>query len=325
LTFLFDGARAGKAAVAKARTVCQEAGLFARVAVLPDGTDPDDFVRKQGPEALGRVLKAAHGMPDYLLEDSLERVLAVIPEDVELRSARMEEVRQLLASEEDPAVRATLRERADMFVSRLGVPDAATFEALYQSIRRTADQPRPSAEKRPAVRPGSPWHARSRDQSDEVPLRILGALLDYPELLGMEEVVSGLAVVEGDVAAAISAVRQAWEDSETESSGVQGRRFREQVLAKVASSIHGFAAARLAVPEYDSAEDARSGLLENIRKLDRLQQKPQRPEVVAELRRAAASGDVAEEDALLLAHQNRLVGELERVLSKREHQTPVKR
>ena len=97
------------------------------------------------------------------------------------------------------------------------------------------------------------------------------------------------------------------------------------MLAKVAPSIHRFAAARLAVPEYDSAEDARFGLLDNIRKLHRLQQKPQRPEVVAELRRAAATGDVAEEDALLLAHQNRLVGELERVLSKREHQTPVKR
>jgi hypothetical protein len=97
------------------------------------------------------------------------------------------------------------------------------------------------------------------------------------------------------------------------------------VLAKVAPSIHGFAAARLAVPEYDSAEDARSGLLENISKLHRLQQKPQKPEVVAELRRAAATGDVAEEDAVLLAHQNRLMGQLERVLSKREQQTPVKR
>ena len=158
-----------------------------------------------------------------------------------------------------------------------------------------------------------------------MPLRILGALLDYPELLGMEEVVSGLAVVEGDVAAAISAVRQAWEDSETESVGVQGRRFREQVLAKVVPSIHGFAAARLAVPEYDSAEDARFGLLENISKLHRLQQKPQKPEVVAELRRAAATGDVAEEDAVLLAHQNRLMGQLEHVLSKREQPTPVKR
>jgi DNA primase len=327
MTFLFDADRAGRAAVGKARPVCQEAGLFARVAVLPDRTDPDEFVRTQGPDAVRRLLarEAAHGMLDYLLEDALDRVRKVGPEDRRLWSARVEEVAQLLASEEDPAVRATLRERADIVVKDLGIRDAETFEALYQSLRRTVAQSMLGAEKRPAARPDPPYRARSRDRSGEVPLQILGDLLDYPELLGMDEVRSGLAVVEGDVAAAISAVRQAWEDSLRESSGVQGRRFREQVLAKVATSIHGFASARLAVPENESVEDARSRLLDNISKLHRLQERPQKPEVVAELRRAAATGDVAEEDALLLAHQNRLMGQLERVLSKREQPTPVKR
>ncbi len=322
MTFLFDGDRAGKAAVVKARPVCQEAGLFARVAVLPDRTDPDEFVRTHGPEALGRVLGAARGMLEYLVDSSLEGVRAA-ETDLRLRAARIQEVAQLLASEDDPAVRATIRERADKFVQQLGITDSGTFEALLTSISRTAGHS--SSNSALPVQPDPPYRARSRDQSHEVPLRILGALLDYPELLGMDEVVSGLDVVEGDVAAAISAVCQAWEDSLRESTGVQGRRFREQFLAKVAPSIHGFASARLAVPEYDSAEDARFGLLDNISKLHRLQQRPQKPEVVAELRRAAATGDVAEEDALLLAHQNRLMGQLERVLSKREQLTPVKR
>ena len=137
LTFLFDGDRAGKAAVAKARAVCQEAGLFARVAVLPDGTDPDDFVRRQGPEALGRVLGAARGMLEYLIESALESVRAAGP-DLRLRAARVQEVAQLLASEDDPAVRATIREHADRIVKQLGITDSGTFEALLGSIRRTA-------------------------------------------------------------------------------------------------------------------------------------------------------------------------------------------
>jgi DNA primase len=316
ITFLFDGDRAGRAAAAKARTACQEAGLFARVAVLPDGTDPDEYVRTQGREAVDRVIGAARGMLEYLVESALEAVRSA--SDLQSRAARIQEVAQLLASDDDPAVRATIREHADRVVKELGIADSGTFEALLGSIHRTVGQQTKQTRPVPEARPEPPWRARSRDRSNELPLRILGALLDYPELLGMEEVLSGLAVVEGDVAAAVPAVRQAWEDSLRESSDVQGRRFREQVLAKVAPSIHGFATARLAVPEYDSTEDARLGLLENISKLHRLQQRPQKPEMVAELRRAAATGDVAEEDALLLAHQNRLAGELQRVLSKRD-------
>jgi len=131
-------------------------------------------------------------------------------------------------------------------------------------------------------------------------------------------------VLEGDPAAAIAAVHAAWEDCQSQSTRVQGRQFREQVLAKVPTSIHPFAAARLAAPRYDSAEDAKLVLLDNLSKLHRLQVVPRGRRVVAELRRLSALGDVAQEDALLLAHQNRLVGELERVLSKRENHTPVK-
>jgi DNA primase len=323
VTFLFDGDRAGRAAAIKARSVCQEAQLYARVASLPDGTDPDDFVRSRGADALGRVLTAARGMLEYLIDNALERVRAET--DPKTRTLRITEVAELLAREDDPAVRAVARERADSIVKALGITDSTTFQALFESINRTVGQQATDKASKQSDRPATPWNARSADLSAEVPLRILGALLDFPELLDSEEVVSGLTALEGDPAAAIARVHEAWEDCRSQSAGVQGRQFREQVLARVPSSIHAFAAARLALPLYDSPEEAGRVLLENIGKLHRLQLKPQKPEVVAELRRVSALGDTAQEDALLLAHQNRLVSELQRVLCKREHHTPAKR
>jgi DNA primase len=323
VTFLFDGDRAGRAAAVKARSACQEAGLYARVGSLPDGTDPDDFIRSRGADALGHVLRAARGMLEYLIEGALERVRSET--DPQTRAVRVNEVAELLAREGDPAVRAVARERADSIVKALGITDSTTFQALFESINRTVGRQATNKPTEHSDRPATPWHARSADLSGEVPMRILGALLDYPELLDQEEVVSGLTALEGEPAAAIARIHEAWEDCRTQSAGVQGRQFREQVLARVPSSIHAFAAARLALPLYESPEEAGRVLLENIGKLHRLQLIPQKPEVVAELRRVSALGDVAKEDALLLAHQNRLVSELQRVLSKREHHTPAKR
>ena len=127
-------------------------------------------------------VKAAHGMAaDHSLEDSLEPLLAVIPEDVELRSARMEEVSSRpRARRTRPSGQRCGRERTCSWPPG----QRATFEALYRSIHRTADQPRPSAEKRPAVRSGSPWHARRGTRVTRCPCRIwrlagLSATLGY--------------------------------------------------------------------------------------------------------------------------------------------------
>src|SRR6185503_16668102 len=67
---LFDGDAAGRKATRAARGPCREGGLNARVASLPGGVDPDDFVRKHGPEGLQRLVKNAPGMLEYLIDDA---------------------------------------------------------------------------------------------------------------------------------------------------------------------------------------------------------------------------------------------------------------
>jgi len=287
ITLLFDPDSAGRRAVASAREPAKQAGLLARVGTLPEGADPDELVREHGAEAIRRVTKASRGLLEYLIDTVLDRSFAA--DDARARAAKLKEVTELLAAEDDPAVRALAEQHADRIAERLGVADARTFRALRGTVlaalgaRKDGDS--------------GPKQAPRRSGREQIELGILGALLDYPELLGDEEVLGGVDLVEGDVAGGIAAVRQAWAD------GSLGNP--ETVLAKLGPSIHPFASARLAAPRHESVEDARAEVLQNLDKLRRLELKRQKSEVVEELQRAASVGDFDQEMALLREHMRR--------------------
>lgn len=65
----FDGDKAGQNAASRAieRVLpLLEPGRSVRLAVLPEGKDPDDVLREQGPDGLRRILSAATGLLDSL-------------------------------------------------------------------------------------------------------------------------------------------------------------------------------------------------------------------------------------------------------------------
>lgn len=59
----YDGDAAGAAATVRSLDLLLEKGLDVRVVELPAGSDPDDFVKDEGAEAFGKLLKEA---PEYL-------------------------------------------------------------------------------------------------------------------------------------------------------------------------------------------------------------------------------------------------------------------
>ena len=64
---LFDGDTAGRNAAARGFEVFQQASLWGQAAFLPEGADPDTFVRTQGKAALERVLERAVPIVDFYL------------------------------------------------------------------------------------------------------------------------------------------------------------------------------------------------------------------------------------------------------------------
>jgi hypothetical protein len=202
-------------------------------------------------------------------------------------------------------VRAMAQRYADMLASRVDIADATSLRALQTTVERglaqAAAKPvngltRPEDEARdapphPARVETTPWRARSRDQRDDVSLAILGSFLDFPELLRDSEMEEAVALLEGDPALAVAALRQATSADRTVHV--------DEVLAHLPRSIHTFARSRWAAPRHEQREEARQELLQNAQKLRRLGLSRQKAQVVEALHRIERIGDPAAEDALL--------------------------
>jgi DNA primase len=289
------------------------------VAVLAGAKDPDDFVREHGPDAMRAAVRAAHGILEHLMEALLDETF--VRGDAHERAARVREVVGLIASEEDPTVRAMAQTYADNIAQRVGLPDAASFRFLRETVARSLSEanqrsssPGPAtlgsgaptsahlsgAERAPAglVETSSnltPWRARSRDRRTEIALAMFGCLLDFPDLLTDAE--EAIRELEGDAALGAAALH-----AQQKTGQKAGQKFGQdvlEILAHLPTSIHTFAAHRLAAPVHELQEDARRELVSNARKLKRLGLSRQKAHVVEALHRIERTGDRVAEDALL--------------------------
>lgn len=180
---LFDGDVAGKKATRAARLPCREGGLEPRVATLPDGQDPDDFVRSQGAAALLERIKGARGMLEHVIQEALEgdRFEGA---SLNERVKRVEAVAKLLKEESDPTLQLMAKKFADqlsrkLIVNNAPADDLSELERLVTGALRTEHMPgrKTDAQKRDDVNDGA-YNPEKR-----FAYAILGALLDFPDLL----------------------------------------------------------------------------------------------------------------------------------------------
>jgi DNA primase len=147
LVLLFDGDTAGRKATREAIFLCAKAGADARVVALPrlDGKkiDPDDFVRREGGDALRAILGKAQPAIEYFLDD----VAAQAEKNVPGRIAAIAEAKSLLVLVADPAARELY---ARHLAERLGVETRHVLQALrggvavlvQNSAAKVADAPK---------------------------------------------------------------------------------------------------------------------------------------------------------------------------------------
>lgn len=88
VSVLFDSDEAGRAAVVRSLRVFLEEEMHARVVVLPEGYDPDKYVRKYGKEAMEALVDQSPSMVDYYIKnvmndgESLEDKLTAVKDSV---------------------------------------------------------------------------------------------------------------------------------------------------------------------------------------------------------------------------------------------------
>lgn len=139
---VYDSDAAGMAASERGVHLFEEAELSARVAVLPQGRDPDSFLRQEGPDEFRTILAGALAMFDYQVAQALSRH---DPRTLEGKIAFVDELLPVLGSVANP-VRQSEYLRA--LAERFKVSEDALRQrlvALRRSGRGAAKPPEPSA------------------------------------------------------------------------------------------------------------------------------------------------------------------------------------
>jgi DNA primase len=206
-TLCFDGDAAGRQAAFRAvDTVLPhlKPGFSVKFALLPDGLDPDDFVRLEGPEAFSRVLGRATALFDVLMQREESRGEgAITPEQRASLAARLKRTIATIAdgsvrAHYEREVRATLWAKDRKAMRAMAAPDGRRPKEVAGRRRdntqpdwrvtarvgerfRLGKEPRAGVPASPAVRSNA-----LAERAAPLPARealMLRALLNHPWLL----------------------------------------------------------------------------------------------------------------------------------------------
>lgn len=120
----FDGDRAGQEAAVRSFALCAEAGVWGLGAFLPEGFDPDTYVRAKGASAARSLLEYATPLADFFIRRLDPGPQASVPQ----RARAVERVSQVIAQFQDPLFSLLARQAAQ----QLRV-DEAVFREMRSS------------------------------------------------------------------------------------------------------------------------------------------------------------------------------------------------
>jgi DNA primase len=165
---LFDGDKAGHKAVREAHGVVGKVGLEAHVVTLPQGEDPDSFLRQQGADALRARIVSAPTIIEYLIDDAAATVAPNPP----AKADAIAKLGPILAKVESPIERGLYVERV---ARKFGIADTVLVRReLRRGLGRSGTRSTSSrdAVQQPIATPVS-----------ELQSKLISVLIDQPSLL----------------------------------------------------------------------------------------------------------------------------------------------
>ncbi len=170
IVVVFDGDEAGQRAGRKTLPLFLDADVDGRLARIPSGVDPDDFVRKQGADAFRRLLEGARPVVEQFIDDLSRETDGTIPG----RVRALETAAPVLAKVRNPTARELY---AGRLASTLGLQSAQVTRALRAAL---AERQGESAPAEPA--PSAPHRVPGKEQ-----LEALALLAAHPALAATAE------------------------------------------------------------------------------------------------------------------------------------------
>ena len=179
ITVVFDGDSAGQRAAQKAVPLFVDGEVDGRVARLPAGFDPDDFVRRSadGAATFRRMVEGARPMLEQFIQDSVEE------SSIEGKLATLDRVAALL-------VRVNNQTKRELYAGQLagvlGLTNLQVKRALQEAATRAhrGSHTAPSAE---APAPAETAVAAAPVRLPPEELHVIVLLARYPELLRAPE------------------------------------------------------------------------------------------------------------------------------------------
>jgi DNA primase len=157
---LFDPDEAGRKALARSLELFLAGNVHARAVILPDGHDPDDFVRTQGREKMEDLLAGALPMADYYIEAILG-AKGTLEEDRD----KLREAVAFIGRIENIAER-------NLFGKKVAQALDVDEEVLKAEVQRTlSHHPAPPADRSRRTTPG---------EFDLLEMSLVQMMLEYP-------------------------------------------------------------------------------------------------------------------------------------------------
>lgn len=131
IVLMLDSDAAGQKALMRATQILENSGLEVRVVVIPDGKDPDEYIKKNGPERFEALLSGAVSDIEYKL---LMAVQGIDTESSDGRLRYLSKAAEIIADEKDIVAR-------DIYIGRLcdkyGVSRTALTAKVNELQRKT--------------------------------------------------------------------------------------------------------------------------------------------------------------------------------------------
>lgn len=181
VTMIFDSDEAGKKATRRAIDILRPTGVGIRVVNIPDGKDPDEFIKKNGAERFRNLLQKSAGDVEYrLIEIASRHDLAT---DIG-KTEYLNEAARLLASLDDPI-------ESDVYAGRLAREMDVQKSVMTERIKgiragkernrrknQTSEALRNAARTTTVANPEARTHPRAAAAEE----KLIGTLLRHPDL-----------------------------------------------------------------------------------------------------------------------------------------------
>jgi DNA primase len=162
VSIIFDPDEAGKSAVERSLKLFLEEEIRARVVILPDGYDPDEYVRKYGRESLEELIAHSSSMVDYYIEEIIGGGNTLEDNRDSVRDSV-----SFIGNISDPVQR-------NLFIKRVSEKVGIDQGLLKDEVRKKL-----AHRKSPSGQRATP--AKKREIVDQIELNLIHMIMEYPD------------------------------------------------------------------------------------------------------------------------------------------------